>query len=160
MATLYSTRVTVQPRGGGNPVDAFDSTVPAGIEPDTMRAYYTQRFGEPLDDAYTDGPSGSRVDIGWVFEVPAQFELPGPPDEFEMVVIPVTEDPEQPGMLVSVWLLLAEQRAKFEQLVDEGKVDRLVVVSLPERQPGEEVEPKLTIRESPARQEFGDQPRH
>jgi hypothetical protein len=77
-----------------------------------------------------------------------------------MVVIPVTEDPEQPGMLVSVWLLLAEQRAKFEQLVDEGKVDRLVVVSLPERQPGEEVEPKLTIRESPARQEFGDQPRH
>jgi len=66
-----------------------------------------------------------------------------------MVVIPVMEDRDQPGVLVSVWILLAEQRAKFEQLVDEGKVDRLVVVSLPEHKPGEEVEPKVTIRESP-----------
>jgi hypothetical protein len=129
------TRAVVQPSGGGEPVDIFDLPLPPELEADLLLAYYTQTLGEPLEAAIAevagvDGP----VPVGWVFEVPESFEVPGAHAEFELVVVPMVADAE--AGLASLFARLAEQRAEFEALQAEGQLDSLAIVERPQRRPG------------------------
>ena len=147
MTRMYSARVIIQPRGGGDPVETFLSPVPPNVELDTMRAFYAERFGDSLDSAFTEVPSVGRVTIGWVFKVPDGFTLPGPAEKFEMLIVPMVEDPDRRGGLVSVWVELAKERAQFEHLFNEGKLDTLTMVEERQRAPGDSPKTEIVRRE-------------
>lgn len=129
------TRVILTPRGGGEPLEIFDSPEGPSAEADTVLASYTARFGEPIETAWTEaeGVEGP-ISLGWVFQVPESFELPGPPEEFEMVLIPMLE---AEGSLVSLFVSLAQQRARAEELLASGAVDTLHLATLAQRDPGD-----------------------
>jgi hypothetical protein len=106
------------------------------------------RFGEPIDDAYSDPAGLGHLTIGWVFPVPDFFEIPGPRDDFEVVVIPMLWDPDEAGPTEALFVNLARQRQEFEALRRDGAVDKLVVVDLHQRAPDEP--PDVLAREFPA----------
>lgn len=134
------TRVIVTPRGGGEPLEIFDSVEDPSLEVDFLLATYTARFGEHVEVAWTEAPGVTEpVSLGWVFDVPAQFELPGPHGDFEMVLVPMVE--VEGAGLVSLFVWLAQEKQAAEQLLAEGKVDTLHVVTLPQREVGEDSRP-------------------
>lgn len=139
------TRVILQPRGGGEPLETFDSPEPPEVEADTLLAVYKARFGEPIDVAYTQLPDLGEVQIGCVFHVPEPMVLPGPHEEFEMLLVPMVDDPAVENS-VSLFLQLAEHRRQFEELFDAGKFDEFRQVTLKQRNPGEQPVSELKIQ--------------
>jgi hypothetical protein len=137
---IIFTRVIVQPRGGGDPVENFDSAEDPSTEVDTWLAGYQGRFGEPIDTAFTVAPGiEGPVSIGWLFAVPDSFELPGPSEDFEMVLIPMMVD-EESLEEVSLFLRLAEQRQGLQQLFERGDLEGLHIATLAQRDPADEPE--------------------
>ena len=113
--------------GGGDPVGSQDVDLPPDVEMETLESFVGQRFGEPLDVALVEHPTLGVVRVGWVLEVPVGMEVPGRHEDFELVLIPMIAESDDPRSLVSVFLRLAESQAEFERLAAEGTVDRLVV---------------------------------
>lgn len=113
------TRVVLQPRSAGEVLATFDS--PEGdVDPYTVLDRYTVRFGDPHDVAVTELPGlPEPVAIGWAFAVPSDMKLPGPPEDFEMLLIPMVPDPVSgggaTGRLQSMFVLQAQERAAFEE---------------------------------------------
>ena len=105
---MFWTQTIVQPRTGGKALDTSVTEVPADIDFDGLLAFYTEQLGEPNDAAYTDVPDVGKVDIGWVFDVPKGWELPGPRKDYEMVVIPLVQDPDDADELISLGVLLTQ----------------------------------------------------
>lgn len=129
------TRVVVQPAGGGEPIETFDSTRDETEEVDTLLAAYSSRFSPPTELALTSVPGVTEpVAIGWVFRVPENFEVPGSREEFEMVLIPMFDNPGT-GERLSVFATLAEERSEMRALFDEGVLDELHEISLHQREP-------------------------
>lgn len=136
-ANRIVTRVILQPLGGGQPVETFDSEESREVEVDTVLAVYSRRFGPPTETAYTQVPGiNGPVSLGWVFQVPQRFEVPGPKEDFEMVLIPMFDDPESQER-VSLFLRLAEQRQQFQEAFDRGDVDSFTRATLEQREPDE-----------------------
>lgn len=120
------TRVILQPRGGGEPVEIFDSDE-GDVALEALLPAYLERFGEPLDLALTELPEADEpVTIGWVFPVPPAMEVPGASADFEMILIPMIDD--ESGDRVSAFVRLAEDRQLFEGLFEAGEIDRLTFV--------------------------------
>ena len=65
--------------------------------------------------------------------VPDSFEVPGPNEAFEMVLIPSIVDRDAPSKVVPLFKRLAEQRAQFEGMYKDGVIDRLVVFEQPQK---------------------------
>jgi hypothetical protein len=121
---MFWTQSIVQPRAGGKPLDTSVSEVPEGVEFDDLLDFYRDYLGEPRDAAYTDVPDIGRIDIGWVFPVPKGWDLPGPRKDFEMVVVPMVEDADDPGQLMPVGILFA-QFTWTEETDETEEADRL-----------------------------------
>lgn len=108
------TRCSLQPRGGGELLEMFDTPEEPTVEAETLLASYIGRFGEPFEVAYTNSPNiEGPVSIGWVFDIPPNFEMPGPLEQFEMVLIPLVADPDTRARS-SLFLSLAEQKRNFK----------------------------------------------
>jgi hypothetical protein len=105
---VFWTQSIVQSRKGGKALDTSVSEVPADIEFDGLLDFYREELGEPRDAAYTDIPDVGQIDIGWVFDVPKGWKLPGPRKKYEMVVIPLVQDPDDKDELISLGVLLTE----------------------------------------------------
>jgi hypothetical protein len=132
-------RVTIQPRGGGEPVESFDSRPDDRLEVDTLLSSYTRRFGDPIETAHTAVPGiAEPVDIGWVFDVPASFVVPGAHADFEMVVIPMIQV-EGTDRLESLFVAMAAERRDFQALFDDGALDELHIATLEQRDADEPV---------------------
>ena len=133
-ATRLTAHLIVQPRGGGDPVGSRDVDLPPDVEMDTLESFVGQRFGEPLDVASVEHPTLGVVRVGWVLEIPNGMEVPGRHEDFELVLIPMMTDPDDPGSLMSVFLRLAESKKEFERLAADGTVARLVVRDMVRRE--------------------------
>jgi hypothetical protein len=132
------TRVILQPYGGGVPVEVFDRFEDEPVEVDTLLSTYTRSFGSPFELALTAAPGvDGPVAIGWLFDVPESFELPGAVEDFEMVLIPMFDDPET-GERTSVFLRLAETRQAFQGMLERGDIDALTTATLAWRDPDEQ----------------------
>ncbi|MDX6284773.1 MAG: hypothetical protein QOG53_258 [Frankiales bacterium] len=105
---MFWTESIVQKRGGSKALDTSVSEVPAEIDFDGLLDFYREELGEPVDAAYTDVPDVGRIDIGWVFDVPKGWKLPGPRKNYEMVVIPLVQDPDDADELISLGVLLTQ----------------------------------------------------
>ena len=106
---MFWTQSIVEPRkSGGKAVDTSVTEVPADIDFDGLLGFYAEQLGDPIDAAYTDIPDVGRIDIGWVFDVPDGWDLPGPRDTYQMVVIPLVQDPDDPDELISIGVLLTQ----------------------------------------------------
>ena len=133
---LMQSRIIIWPRGGGEILDQFDSEMPEEVIPQRMLAYFQKILGAvPLELAYTEDADGESVSIGWVFPVPQTFEVPGPLDEFEMVVIPMVEDPESPEDLVPFAIDSRRQLAELKDLQKRGIIDDVFVITLDQEVP-------------------------
>lgn len=130
------TRVVVQPLGGGEPVRMFDRPEDPGIvDFDTILASYSQRFGEPFEVAYTLVPDiEGRIQIGWVFAVPQDVEVPGSLEKLEMLLIPMFDDLNT-GKRLGLFLSMARTRQRFQDLFDSGDLDELHTFTAPQRDP-------------------------
>ncbi len=128
---IMQSRIVIWPRGGGEILEQFDSDMPEEVMPARMLAYFQGILGNPpLEIAYTDGPVGESIAIGWVFPVPPSFEVPGPLDEFELVVIPMVQDPESPEDLVPFAIETRRELAELKDLQRQGLIDEVFVISL------------------------------
>ena len=134
---LIWTRVILQPRGGGEVVETFDAPEDPTVEVDTLLAIYTQRFGVPIEFSFTLVPDlEGPIKVGWLFAVPSTIQVPGPPEQFEMVLIPMFDDLDT-GMRTSLFLRMAEQREQFQGLFDEGLMSELHTATLAQRDPNQ-----------------------
>jgi hypothetical protein len=132
------TRVILQPVGGGEPVETFDIPEDPTVEVDTLLATYTNRFGAPFEFAFTAAPDiEGPIEIGWLFAVPHTFQVPGPPEQFEMVLIPMFDDSET-GNRISLFLRMAEQREQFQGLFDRGVLTEFHTATLAQRDPDQQ----------------------
>jgi hypothetical protein len=130
---LYS-KVIIEPKGGGEPVNTFTSPLPPDVELDTVRSYYCQRFGEPTEVAFTETSGLGRVAIGWVFDLPEDFDVSGPPENLEMLLVPMVADNADPNVLQSAFLCMEEEKAEFRRLHEGGKFDSYVEHTAPQRE--------------------------
>jgi hypothetical protein len=143
---MIITRVDLEPRGGGEVVETFDSPEDPTVEVDTLLAHYTQKFGEPFEYAFTGSPEHEgQIRIGWLFDIPSTFEVPGPPEQFEMVLIPMFDDADT-GNRTSLFLRLAEQRQQFQGLLDQGVVTAFHIATLGQRDADQE--PQISVVKS------------
>ena len=134
------TRVILQPVGGGEPVEMFDAPEDPAVEVDTLLASYTQRFGAPFEFSFTLAPDiEGPIKVGWLFAVPSNLKVPGPPEEFEMVIIPMVDDPDT-GQRTSLFLHMAEQHQQFQDLFDSGDLDEFHTATLAQRDPDQEAQ--------------------
>ena len=146
-------RVILQPRGGGAPVEIFDALEDPTVKVDTLLAIYTQRFGAPFEFSFTLSPDiEGPIKVGWLFDVPPTLEVPGPPEQFEMVLIPMVDDPDT-GNRTSLFLRMAEEHQQFQQLFDRGDLDGFHTATLAQRDPDQE--PQLSELKSQRRDHDG-----
>lgn len=135
------TRVIVQPLGGGQPLNDFYRPEDETTEFDTILAVYTRSFGEPFEIALTQVPGVEKpIMIGWLFSVPDTFDLPGPSEQFEMVLIPMFDDLDAGGERTSIFLRLDEQRRAFQGMFDRGVADSLTTATAAWREPDEQAQ--------------------
>jgi hypothetical protein len=98
---------------------------PDDVDVYNVESYLIQNLGKPLDVAVTEGATTKRTVIGWTFEPPAEMELPGPRDDYEIAAIPMIETED--GGFTSALLVVAQQRAAFEAVSRESDVPLTVV---------------------------------
>ena len=114
---------TSQPAG-----DAMLMPCPPDAEPDTVLSFLTQRFGEPIEVAWTSTARHPRLATGWIF--PGTRATTVAPD-VEFICIPHIE--AEDGTLQNMFELQADLRQEFEQLAADGALDSLTVVPAPQR---------------------------
>lgn len=96
---------------------------PADVEPDTVLSFLTQRLGALIDTAWTSTERHARLAAGWIF--------PSGDEAEELLCVPLVEGPD--GSFQSMFELLADQRAEFDELLRTGKLDDYTVATLPQR---------------------------
>src|SRR5690348_11026160 len=64
---------------------------PDDVDVYNVQSYMIRQLGEPLDVAVTESATTKRTAIGWTFERPADMELPGARDNYEIAAIPMIE---------------------------------------------------------------------
>jgi hypothetical protein len=97
--------------------------VPPEIEFDGLLDFYREQLGEPRDAAYTDIPEVGEIDIGWVFDVPKGWDLPGKRKNFEMVIIPLVQDPDDSEELISLGVLLTQYTLTADETAPDAVPD-------------------------------------
>jgi hypothetical protein len=112
------TRVVVQPREDGEPVEIFDREE-GELDPHRVQDYYVASFGEPHDFAFTEVDDlPEPVAIGWAFAVPTELEVPGSHEDFELLLIPMIPDPcgaeTDAESLQSLFVCQARERRDFQ----------------------------------------------
>jgi hypothetical protein len=147
------TRVIIQPRGGGELVEMFDTPEDQTVQADALLAHYAQKFGAPFEFSFTlardiEGP----IEIGWLFAVPNTIEVPGPHEQFEMVLIPMFDDPDT-GERTSLFLRMAERGEQFHGLFEDGVVTEYQTATLV--RPDADEQPQPSELESQGRDHDG-----
>jgi len=97
------------PRSGGDVIADEILALPVTAEPDTFLDYFSGLFGEPTDSAVVE-IDGERMPIGWFFRAPR--EIAGQ-ESCEVEVVPMVEDPAEPGELISFYVAQARAKADF-----------------------------------------------
>lgn len=103
--------------------------VPASVEATNVLSFLTQRYGEPLDVAWTATDELERVDVGWVFPVSGEAAATHG-EAADLIAVPLIRD-NLSGELVSLFEQVALHRREFERARDDGLLDTLTVVQLP-----------------------------
>lgn len=84
------------------------------------------------------------VQIGWVFHAPDYMVLPGPHEQFEMILVPMVEDPTG-GAPVSLFVQLARQGRDLQEMFDAGELDEFHHVTLKQRRSDEQPVPESEV---------------
>lgn len=105
------------------------------IEPETMLAYFEGKYGPAIDTAHTV-EDGTRINIGWVFDAPADLDQGVDPAELELVVIPMLTDPET-GENVGMFIYQARLKADFLASMAAQDVN-VTVVTVPQHEESSE----------------------
>lgn len=79
------------------------------MRPNTFLDYFSGLFGGPTDAAVVE-LDGKRVPIGWFFRAPRQIAGREP---CEIEVVPMIDDPAEPGELISFYVAQARAKAEF-----------------------------------------------
>jgi len=140
----YKYQAIVWPKGGGEVLQ--DEVIPLRpeVEPDTMLAYFEDRYGQAIDSAHTV-EDGQRYEIGWVFDAPTDLDLGVDPSGLELVVIPLLTDPET-GKDECLFIYQARLKADFLATAAAHDVN-VTVVTIPQHEPGAESQPVLRPRD-------------
>lgn len=99
----YSYRRIITRRGGHDVIADEILAVRVTVAPDTFLDYFSGLFGEPTDSAVVE-LDGERMPIGWFFR--ASREIAGQ-ESCEVEVVPMVEDPAEPGELMSFYVAKA-----------------------------------------------------
>lgn len=105
----HSYRRIITPLGGGDAIADEVLSLPVAVEADTFLDYFSGLFGEPTDSVVVE-LGGERMPIGWFFRAPR--EIAGQ-DSCEVEVVPMVEDPNEPGELISFYVAQATAKAGF-----------------------------------------------
>ena len=98
---------------------------PADVEPDTLLAFLSQRFGDVVETAWTSTERHARLACGWIFA--GTSKQAG--QEILCTPLVATDD----GSLRSMFELLADRRVEFDELASGGEVDSYTVIAVPHR---------------------------
>ncbi len=98
--------------------------VPPEVGLERVLAFLEERLGEAVDTTWTTTPRHPRVTVGWVFEDPDG--RPG----IELRAIPSIRD--EHGTLIPIFVKQADLQQEFEQLFEEGALDRLEITEIPQ----------------------------
>ncbi len=128
----YKYQAIIWPKGGGEVLQSTVIPLRPHVEPDTMLAYFEEKYGPAIDSAHTDD-DGKRVEIGWVFEAPAGLDLGIDPAGLELVVIPRLTDPES-GEDECLFVYQARLKADFLAAMAASDVN-VTVITAPQRRP-------------------------
>lgn len=123
--------IKVIPITGGTSQQAGDSLMmpcPQDMEPDTVLSFLSQRFGEPIETAWTSTARHQRLATGWIF--PGTNATAHDP-EIELLCVPHIRTGN--GTLQNMFELQADQRHEFEQLATDGALDSLAILNAPHR---------------------------
>lgn len=112
--------------------------VPPEVDLTTMDSYVQQHYGEVIIDAYTELPSGERVEVGWVFQAVEPVGDRGP-EGLEVWVMPMFVDPAN-GELTSVYVRSAQQHQEFEELAGKLGTKLEVIEVSPQRWTAEDAD--------------------
>lgn len=133
----YKYQAIIWPKGGGEVLDSRVIPLRPHVEPSTMLAYFESRYGPALDRAHTVADD-KQIDIGWVFDAPADVDLGVDPTGLELVVIPMLTDPET-GDNVPMFVYQARLKADFLATMAAHDVN-VTVVTIPQ-EGGEDTPP-------------------
>lgn len=125
----YKYQAIIWPKGGGEVLDSRLIPLRPHVEPSTMLAHFESRYGPSLDVAHTVA-DGKRINIGWVFDAPADVDVGADPGGLELVVIPMLTDPETQED-VSMFIYQARLKADFLATCAAHDVN-VTVISLPQ----------------------------
>jgi hypothetical protein len=101
----------------------------ADVEPDTIRSYLVQRFGDPVEVAWTTTRQHARVSIGWIFRGEPVTDAA---DATELLCVPFAETADR--SLLPLFELQADQRQEFEELARSRALDQYTVIEQPQRE--------------------------
>lgn len=117
--------------GDNELLDESIEEVPKSVEASNVLSFLTQRFGEPLDVAWTATEELERVDIGWVFPL-SDEDAAAHAEGADLIAVPLIKD--RSGEFVSLFEQVALQRKAFENARGDGLLDNLTVFQLPHEQ--------------------------
>jgi len=102
---------------------------PPDVAPETVLSFLTQKFGEPIDTAWTCTDQHPRITTGWVFPgEPATATDPA----LEFICVPLVRAGD--GTLQPLFELHADQRREFDELAADGAFDGYAVAMAAPRQ--------------------------
>ena len=100
---------------------------PADVELHTVASWLSQRYGAPIYEARSVDPKVGEIQVGWVYEVPADWPDADPATQ-ELVAMPMhVNDDGEPGD--SAFVIQAEIR-QMMQTVAEREGIPLEVITL------------------------------
>jgi hypothetical protein len=93
---------------------------PADVELDTVASWLEQQYGPPFNTAHSVDPKVGEIQVGWVYEVPADWPDADPATQ-ELVAMPMhATDEGEPGD--SAFLMQAEARQTLRAIADAAGV--------------------------------------
>jgi len=102
---------------------------PADVQPDTIRSFLVQRFGEPTEVAWTRTERHEHLSVGWIFPLEPAAEMG---EALELLCVPFVGVSD--GSLRPLFEVLADERQDLERLAAAGLLDSLTVVETPDRE--------------------------
>src|SRR5688572_27656280 len=123
-------RYLIQHVPSGYTTTHANTPTPPSVTLENVRSYLVQQHGPFIEVTWSrvegvDHP----VNTGWSFKVPDTIDVDGDREEWELLALPMWQDPDT-GRQLSPYMYSAEQGRDFRAMADEGLVDRVVAVPL------------------------------